>query len=424
MPPTLDGIAGQITDLANNVLSFKKAQDEVLLHFAEKGTIPQALGAIKQLESQFTTINADIDKKLDKVRRTAFDLRGNYRGVFATEDEARAFGLFCISRTRENDLATKASEMLKRDYPDLHKRAMDSATDSSLLMPEFSNRLVRLVEQFGVFESNAFIMPMSSDSLTFLRRTGGMTVYLVGENTAGTESKPTHGNVTLNAKEWGTLSYVPRTLEEDSIAMIGELIAIEVAQAFAEKTDDIGFNGDGTATYFGINGVRTRLASINGVDDGGGLVLGSGNAYSELTTADHDKVMGTLPTYAVSNAKWYCSRIYFFTVMARLMNAVGGVTAGEIQGRRALLYGGDEVVIAQKMPRTAANSQVCALYGDLRQAVTVGRRRSVTIDESRDYKFAERQIAYLATARKAINVHDVGTDTVAGPIVGLITAAS
>lgn len=425
-----------VKDLAENIRGFQEGQETLLAHFAEGGRIDsnekavkEVEGACKQLEDQFKGIGENIEKQLAKVRRTSWDSLGNYRGVFASEDEARAFGLFIFAQAKGYDehcdkMANWAVDALKKDYPDIHAKAMDSATDAALITPEFSSRLVRLVEQFGVFEQEAFIMPMSGESLTFLRRTGGMSVFLVGENTAGTASDPSYGNVTLNAKEWGTLTYVPRTLEEDSVAAIGELVAIEIAQAFADKTDDIGFNGNGSATYFGISGVRQRLGDVNGVDDGGGLVLGDGNAYSELTLANHDNVMGILPEYAANNAKWYCSRLYFFTVMVRLMHAAGGVTAGEIEGRRTLMYGGDPVRITQKMPSTAANSQICALYGDLRRAATVGRRRSITIESSRDYKFAERQITYLGTQRKAVNVHEVGTATVAGPIVGLITASS
>ncbi len=427
--PTLEEVHNDIKDLAQTMRSYKQAQDELLAKFADDGDVTKMQKSIEQLETEFKSIHDDLDQKIAKVRRTSWDVHGRYRGVFDNEEQARAFGAFCLSLATGLDsptdkLAARAAEVLKKDYPDLHTRAMDSATDGALIPPEFSSRLVRLVEQFGVFEANAFIMPMNGDSLTFLRRTGGLNVFLVGENTAGTESQPSYGNVTLNAKEWGTLTFVPRTLEEDSFAVIGELIAVEVAQAFAEKTDDIGFNGDGGSASFGVVGVRERLKQVNGVDDGGGLVLGSGNLYSELTLDDHEKVMGILPTYAAVNAKWYCSRLYFFTVMARLMLAAGGVTAGEIEGRRRLLFGGDPVEISQKMPRAQANSQICVLYGDLRQAATVGRRRGVMIESSRDYKFAERQITYLATARKAINVHDVGDANNAGPIVGLITAAS
>jgi len=427
----------QLMEMGNKGMTVNEA---IMSIVTEAGFDPEQMKALKdavtQLEEEKAKLEQDIKAKLDQTRREMYAPDGSYRGMFDSEDQARSFGLLCLANAKGahadfEKTATRAAEALKSDYGDLAKRAMDSTTDGAIVTPEFSSRLVRLVESYGVFERNAFIMPMQGESLTFMRRTGGMTVFIVGENTAGSESQPSFGNIALNAKEWGTLTFVPRTLTEDSAAEIGELIAMEIVQAFAETTDDIGFNGDGSSTYFGIVGVREKLKGLSGtIANIAGLVVGSGNAYGELTIEDHTKVQGTLPQYAANNAQWYVSRTYFFSVMAKLMLAQGGVTAGEIEGRRRMLFGGDPVEITQKMPRTEANDQVCALYGDLRRAATVGRRRSMTIETSTDYKFAERQLTYLGTQRKAINVHDVGnasgtaSERKAGPIVGLTTAGS
>jgi HK97 family phage major capsid protein len=82
------------------------------------------------------------------------------------------------------------------------------------------------------------------------------------------------------------------------------------------------------------------------------------------------------------------------------------------------------VIFSQVMPSTEANSQICALLGDYRMGSAMGDRRSLTLALSTEYKFAEDQLAIRGTDRFDINVHDVGSTTVAGPIVGLITAAS
>jgi HK97 family phage major capsid protein len=421
-------LTAKITDLANTVASFKRAQEELLADLGQdipaKGWIKRANDAILQLEAQFNAIEASIDQKVAKARRTAWDAHGNYRGLFASEDQARAFGLMVLAVCGQH---AKAATMLKGDYPDLHARAMASNPDAvggALIPPEFAARIVRLVEEYGVFERHAMRMPMSTDSVTFIKQTGEVSVYLVGENSAGGTSEPGFSNIALAAKEWGTLTYYPRTLDEDAAASLGELLARSIAHAFALRLDQVGFNGDGTSSSFGILGLRPKLAAINGVDDGGGLVLGSGNEYGELQLADHVKVIGTLPQYAAAQARWYVSRAYFFNVMVKLMLSAGGVTAGEVQGRRALLFNGDPVEITQVMPSVQANSQICALYGDLSAAATIGDRRQMRIEQSREYKFAERQVTVLGTRRIAVNCHDLGTATEAGPVVGLITAAS
>lgn len=379
--------------------------------------------AIVQLEhdvrSQQQAIERRVQRALQHVRETSWDGAGKYRGVFDSEDEARSFGLLMLSRRADPREAERATKMLQKEMPSA-TRAMDSVSDGALIPTEFSSRLKRLVEAYGAFVRNAFRMPMNSDTLTFLKQTGELTVFLVGENQAGGTSDPKFANVTLNAREWGTLTYVPRTLEEDSAPEVGELIARSVAHAFAKKADDIGFKGDATSTYFGIQGVIPKLQSIDG--GAAGLVEGSGSSWSDLTLHDFEAAAGTLPEFAGRmEPKWYCSRKFYWTVMVKLQLAAGGVTASEIEGRRERIFMGDPVEFVQSMPRSSAADQVPCLYGDLREAATIGDRRQLSVEESRDYKFAERQMTYLGTERIAISVEDVGNSENAGPIVGLKT---
>lgn len=401
---------------------------EILAHCATKGELKEAQEAIEQIEQWKADVEQDIQKKLDNVRRQAWSPSGTYRGVFANEEEARAFGLLVMSRSANIDgceqVAQRAGEALKRDFPEIHQRAMGSGAGdagSALVTPEFSTRLIRLVENFGKFESNAFTMPMQGDQLAFFRRTTGLSVFLVGEGNAPTESSPGYARVVLNAKEWGTLTFYPRTLDEDAAMEIGELIAMEVAQAFASKTDDIGFNGDGTESHFGIKGLRQRLLDVYGTSGGEGLIQGSGSSWSALTSGDFDSVQGSLPDFDGVNPQFYCHRKFFFTVMVPIIESGGGVTVTEMEGRRRLNFRGDPVEIVQKMPKSSASQHIPLLYGDLRMAATVGRRREMGVETSTEYKFAERQVTVLGTTRKAIHVHDVGDSNDAGPILGLIT---
>jgi len=111
--------------------------------------------------------------------------------------------------------------------------------------------------------------------------------------------------------------------------------------------------------------------------------------------------------------------------MVKLALAAGGNTARDVEDPRRALYMGYPVELVSVMPKTEDNSQVPCLFGDLSQAATVGNRTDgVSVKESEHYKFAEGQITVLGQRRVAVNVHDVGDATDAGPIVGLITQAS
>jgi len=381
--------------------------------------------AVIQLEESHAGIVKSVQ---DTVRRAHF--RGakhedfwDGRKVFEDPELARGFGLFVMSLTHESmkqrQLCTEEMDSVTRD--------MASDPDSAggaLIGHEFSMRMKRMLELRGVFRRNAFPMPMTMGELTFLKQVGEVVVYLLSENAAGTSSDASFSNVTLHAKQWGTLTYYPVTLGMDAAVAVGELVARSIVDAMALKEDNIGFLGDGTSNYFGIKGIIPKLIDLNGVDEGGSIILGSGNLMSEFVLNDFEKVAGQLPEYPGINPKWYCSRWFYYNVMIKLLLASGGVTASEIEGKRERMFLGDPVEITQVMPKTDANSQIACLYGDLRYAATVGDRQQMTIESSAGYKFAERQITVLGTQRVAISVEDLGDATNAGPVIGLMSQSS
>ena len=318
-------------------------------------------------------------------------------------------------------------------------RAAQSGSTNSLggaLVPEeFENAVLDLRVQYGVFRPNANVVPMSSDTKIRPRRTGGLTAYAVGAGDAITESNKTWDNVSLVAKKWGVLAKYENELAEDAVISIADDLASEIAYAFAKKEDECGFNGDGSSTYHGIVGVREKLKGLSAtIGNIAGLQVASGNAYSEITLGDLQALVGKLPDFArrAGGNKFYCSQQFYSTVLQKLAQAVGGVTYAEISGQIATTFFGVPVEITEVMPGAEANSQVCLLYGNLSQAAMLGDRRGVSIamTDSDSTDFASDVMAVRGTTRFDINVHDVGnasataSERLAGPIVGLITAAA
>jgi len=293
-----------------------------------------------------------------------------------------------------------------------------------LVPPEFSNDIIDLREQYGVARQVTRVVAMGSDTLSIPRRTGGLTAYFVGEATAITESSKSWDQVNLVARKLGVLSLWSSELNEDAMVNIGDDLAGEIAYAFANKEDQCFFNGDGTSTYGTITGVRQRLEDVFTTSGGTGLIVGAGNAYSELTLANFHSVLGALPLYARTGAVWVVSATFYDTVMHSLQTAAGGNTVVDIANGGQQRFLGYPVVLSQVMPTTAGNSQICALLGNFRLGSTLGDRRMLTLALSSDYKFAEDQLAIRGTERFDINIHDVGATGTAGPIVGLITASS
>lgn len=301
-----------------------------------------------------------------------------------------------------------------------------------LVPEEFGNDLIDLKETYGVFRRNTKIVPMSSDVQSDPRRTGGLTAVFEGEADTGAVSTLGWDRVSLTAKKLMVLARYSSEISEDSLISMADTLANEMAYAFANKEDECGFNGDGTDTYGGIVGVREKLLGLSATRANiAGLVVGSGNLYSELALVDFEAVVAKLPEYAdTPAAKWFVSRSFYYNVMVKLALASGGNAATDVEAARGKRFLGYDVEFAQVMPKVEANDQVCALLGDLAKGSRMGTRRDTTISLSEHVLHSTDQIQVRGTERFDINVHDVGNESataasrVAGPIVGLLTAAA
>jgi HK97 family phage major capsid protein len=314
----------------------------------------------------------------------------------------------------------------------------DNETGGFLVQPEFENVMIDLRLEYGVFRRNANVVPMTTSRKERPRRKGGLTAYPIGargENRRLTESRKGWDRVGLDAKKWGVLAKYEEELSEDSVIALADDLMSEIAYAFTQTEDECGFIGDGTSTYHGITGVISKLTGLSGtVANIAGLQVASGNAWSEIVLQDILGLVGKLPSFArkTGQVKWFCSNEFWATVLCRIALAMGGNALGQIQNEVAPVFLGKPVEVVEVMPHTEANSQVPLLYGNLTQAAMFGDCRGVTIKttDSNDTDFEEDLMAVKGTERFDINVHDVGNASgtasarKAGPIVGLITAAS
>lgn len=365
------------------------------------------------------------------------NFKGERNGLSADE-RAYRFGMFALARMA-SDIPNHYGHFANAIQFAQDQWAISTTSGGdgggSLVPDEFGTDLIDLREEYGVARRIFKRRPMSSDTRTDPRRTGGLTAYFTGEGAAATESTKEWDVVRLTAKKLTVISRYTNELSMDSVISIGDDLAGEISYAFANKEDECGFNGDGTSTYGGINGVRAALKSAAGTpttDSAGGVIVGAGNLYGELTLANFHSVLGVLPMYArTPNTVWVCSATFFHTVMEKLMLASGGVPAAEIrEGSPVYRFLGYPVVISQVMPTTEANSQVCALLGDFTLGASFGDRMmdSIAFSDSASVGgqslWERNEIGIRGTERFDINVHDVGSSSAAGPIVGLQTLNS
>lgn len=450
--------AKAITDAAgeNDLTAEQMAQVDALL--AEADELQTQIQAAEAAETRQARLDAGLASLRDAPRTTQPDPLGGgglprvevipasvfrpgrikaFTGTTHAESEAKAyrFGMFILAslgnRRAMQYCASSALPILGATIQDngalaIHKEG-DNSSGGYLVPSEFDTDLIRLVESYGVFRRTARVAPMTRDTLSRPRRTGGLTAYFVGENTAGTESTMTTDRVNLVLKKLMVLTTMTSELSEDSAINLGDTLMSELALAFAYKEDSCGFNGDGTSTYGSITGVRTKLASATA-----GLVTaasGSATDWSKITLAKLDELIGLTPEFA-TDLRWYCSNTFWGATMLPLLGAAGGATVQEIQnGRPVKMFRGYPVETVQVMPKSATAAGIVCLFGDMSKAADLGAGRGVTVKFSEDATigstnmFESDDIAVKGTERFDINVHDVGDSSNAGPIVGLLTAA-
>lgn len=301
--------------------------------------------------------------------------------------------------------------------------AGSNAAGGFLVPEEMERSIIQLVEEYGVFRRNVRVMPMSSDTATVPRRTAGVTAYYVGEVPSSiTESSPTFGQAQLVARVLAVRSLFSRDLAEDAVISIADFITTEIALAFAYAEDVAGFSGDGTSTYGGIVGLKNALAA------GSKYTAATGNtAFSTLDNEDFLGMVGKLPQYALSGAKWYISQAGYWNSMARLQAAGGGNTFADLGAGPVLQYMGFPVVISQVMNSTITaqtSTDGLAYFGNLGLAATMGSRRGIEAQLLQELYAGTRQLGIISTQRYDINVHERGDASNAGPIVMLSTPGS
>jgi len=342
---------------------------------------------------------------------------GDYLGFWKSEEHAKMFGYMVMAATRKGTLSEDA------------KKALSEAVnvEGGILVPEeMSNRLIQKLGIYGKFRKNALVVPVGGDRQIVPKVESDLTIYAPGEGETITDSDMTFSQVGLNIIKFCCLCKVSAELEEDSVMAIGEIIGMSMARSMAKKEDLIGFLGDGTETYYGMRGIVGALRAVSDtISEIKGLKVGSGNAYSELTLDDFEGTVAILPDDVDEGAKWYASRKIYFNVMYKLARAAGAADLFAIlTDRKERFFMGYPIEFVSCMPSTEANSQICALLGDLKAGAFLGERKQLSIDTSRDVYFANHQLGIRGIERIAINAYGVGDTTEAGQIVGLIMAAS
>jgi HK97 family phage major capsid protein len=336
------------------------------------------------------------------------------------EERAYRFGMFFKSKAANPEAARWCSE---RGLVETRTQTEGNFGAGGALIPlELSDAILRNVEQYGIARQWARVFPMNSAALSVPRGQGDVTVSAVDEETATPASDNAYGGVNLTAKEFSGLTRVSNSLLEDSPVGLASDLVQRFGQALAKVEDQCLFTADGSGTYAGMQGLLTKLES--------GSYAGSvynatstHKTFATFTIDDLTNLIAKAPEYAKNSAAWFCSAGFRDGVILRLVAAAGGNTTQTLtQGVGQTFLGPYRIVTSPVLPSGAStdySNKIVCMFGSLSSAVVFGDRRgmSVRMDGSRYLEY--RQTAILVSERFDCVTHDVGSSTVAGPVVGL-----
>lgn len=369
------------------------------IHAAKGSTSPHADGAVEDRSpKRFNIGGAQRKAYQSKIKAGT--------AVFDDADYAEAAGAWIRQAIAgHHSYGQKASDV------EICKKAQvefNNQLGGALVPQEFAPQLIWLTEQYGVAKKIANVVPMSSDSKAYPRKTGIVAMTPIGEGATIAVSDNSYGNVTLNAKKYGVLFNASRELFEDSAINIADDLFRSIAEAEAIAVDQAYFLGDGSATYANQVGLASAIT---------GSALGTATAWGSMTINNFTDAIGAVQNVNPSRLAFVCSRQFFAQVMLRLQNATNQfreLTTG-MAGMSATFMG-YPVYFSQVMPVATGTANRACYFGDFVGATMIGDRRMLEIATSDQFYFNTDSIAVRGTARFNVNIHGDGRGSTVGPI--------
>ena len=409
----------------------RQAKYDSLLAKAEriKAAIAKAEAAEVRKNELLKVLNraAPVETAAVKTRIEPVSCRGYKPGVFESPEAAHRCGQWLKAHFGDRSARQWCSDHLGTEYRDMGGQV--NTLGGNLVFEQFSDTIVRLVETFGVAPTAFQNVTMTSDTLLVPKRLTGVTGYWIGENTTITPSDPTATMVQLVAKKLAIATKVSNELLVDNSISVAQWLAQEYATEMASRIDDAAFNGTGLSATGGIRGLSqiddgTHTASIQSAATGN-------TSVAALDIDDYVACLGRLPRYAIGTSAWYMHPSVYHNSVQRLMlssGTAGSGTIGALSGGNTaanLAQGtpntflGLPVVWVLKMTAVPTTGTIAAYVGDLSLAGIMAMKSDMQVASSTDRYFEADQTAFRAIQRLDINVHSLGTNTEAGPVVAL-----
>ena len=383
-------------------------------------TISDSAKNLRSVVERCTPAPEVTEERSEKLRIEAVPFSGRLR-AFENAKDAYSVGMWFKAKSGD----AEARRWCQDHGIEARAQGSTGSTTGAAFVPDIlSSTVIRLVDEYSAFAQNATNVQMPSDVLLFPRRTAGATAYWIDENVAITASDPTSNQVTLTAKKVTGAVTIASELLQDSIVSIADWIAAELALTLGNAVEEAAWSGNpsNAPAVAGLVSTYTGgLLAASGATYAASLVTAAGDTPDEVTKANLLAMMAKVPQHSRVGAKWFCSPFFFASCMQNLDLAQGG-SVGLSQGM-GLTFLGSPVVLTDRLPSGADSTGVImALYGNMANSSYYGVRQGIEIASSDQVNFLSDQTVIRAVARVAITHANLGSSSVAGPIIGLVGA--
>lgn len=363
-----------------------------------KATKEELASKLGELKEAIDKRDVDVDKQLGdietKMETKMAELIGNINGAFQnvnygkqTEPEkkyGKTFGEFL-------------SNVNKR-APELKDLAESTGASGGYLVPEeYSSEILRVaLENSVVRQSGARIIPMKSNIIKLPAYNmasnasgslfGGVATYWGKENGSLTEGQPEFKQVKLEGNKLYAYTEDPNELEMDAITNMSGLLSDMFGEALAFEEDYAFINGDGVGKPVGLINAPATVSFSRGT----------------ASTIFFDDVVTMVSRFKgnIQRARFFINQSAMpqihkmIDVNGNYIWNVGGNSTVQTAPAGTLL--GIPIVVTEKCPALGTTGDIiladCGFY-------LVGEREGLRIDQSKDFKFQNDQMAYRAIKR-------------------------
>lgn len=297
----------------------------------------------------------------------------------------------------------QGKEVERRTLIENAMSSTDPASGGFLIPEEFRATLMQVALSSAVVRPRATVIPMTTlrismpivDSTSNVSSVfGGIIGYWTEEGAALTQSQPTFGRVSLEAKKLTAYTAVPNELRRDSAISVDTLLGTMMPQGVAWFEDIAFMFGSGAGEPLGVFNALNSATIAVPARSGQGTVSGAGADIIWENIVDLYSRM--LPT-SLGSAVWVVSPAALPQLFTMALNVgTGGSAIGPIvstmgTGAPVLSLLGAPIIISEKVGNLGSAGDLN--FVDFGQYL-IGDRMQMEAEQSTDYLFGNDMTAY------------------------------